>query len=355
MAHDTVYACVRDKAESIGQLPVRLKRKTGDTYEKVTQGREFRIFTQRPNDFQTMQDFIEMYVATLELRGNFYAYVSRNKYGNVAEILPFRNQAGVSVNMDASGRVYYMYATNDGKPDMTFAGADILHVKNFTLDGFTGASAIAYGARSIGIGIAQEDYLSNIMADGFLAKGVLTTEQAFKGVEGLNRLKSDWKKFTGTNAQSEIPILEQGLKYQALNISPADAELISQRGFSREQICGILRVPPRRIGITASAKGAGSDIEQENKDYYQNKLVPIITKLEHAINFVLPDNLSISLDEKGFIRGDFESQVKGAHEAVKSGLASLNEGREIIDMQPVDGGDVHAIDTNNLTFGVLTD
>lgn len=353
IAHDTVFACVRDKAESIGQLPVCLYRKEGARNNKVHSGREHRIFTLKPNPYQTMQDMIEMYVATIELRGNWFAYVVRNRYNNIAEILPFRFQSNVSVNMDAHGQVYYTYSTNDGKPTIAFSNREIIHVKNFTLDGFTGLSAISYGARAIGLAISQEEYLSKLMEKGALQRGILTTDQLFKDKAAIDRLREQWDAFSGIKGMGKTPILEQNLKYQPLTLSPADTELIAQRGFSREQICGLLRVPPHRVGVTANQKS--KDTEQDNKDYYQNKLVPLITKFENAINYVLPDNLNIKLDEKGFIRGDFKSSVEAAHEVVKSGLGSINEGREIIGFQPIDGGEVHAIDTNNLTFGLVTD
>lgn len=353
LAHDTVFACVRDKAESIGQLPVLLRRTSGDKTETVKQGREYRIFTRRPNDFQTMQEFIEMIVAALELRGNFYAYISRNKYGNISEILPFVNQTGVCPNLSTDGRVYYTYVTNDNKPAMAFAGADIIHIKNFTLNGFLGASAIHYGARSIGISISQEDYLASLMADGVMPKGILTTPNVFKDPNAIDRLKEQWAAYSGAKNSGKTPILENDLKYQAMSISPADADLISQRGFSREQVCGIMRVPPTRIGV--SVQGSKRDLEEENRDYYQNKLMPIVTKIESAINYVLPDHLNIKIDERGFIRGNYKALVDAVTAEFKMGGISMNEMRIDLGRDPKDGGEVHAIDTNNLTFGLLTD
>ena len=141
MQHSTVYACIRDKAESIGQLPVRLYRVLADgKREEVKKGREYRIFTKQPNSFMTQQDYLQMYVTCLESSGKFFAYVSKNDRGSIAEIIPFKNQSNVSVQMDQNGNVYYLYVTNDNKPNMAFAGGEIIHVKLNTLDGFTGLS-----------------------------------------------------------------------------------------------------------------------------------------------------------------------------------------------------------------------
>lgn len=354
LGHDTVFACVRDKSESIGQLPIKLRRTRSDgKVEIVTSGLEYKKFTLKPNDYQTMQEFVEMGVASLELKGAFYCYINRNRYGNIAEILPFRYQSSVVPSYDSAGRVYYTYTTNDGRPEMVFSNRDLLVIRNFTLDGITPCSAIYHGARAIGVSIAQEEYLSKLMENGAMPQGILSTDQQFKDVKAIERIKAQWSEYSGAKGAGKTPLLENGLKYQAMSISPADSELIQQRGFSREQICGMLRVPPRRIGVSVS--GSKRDVEQENKDYYQNALIPIVRKFENALNLVLPDTLSVRFDERGFLRGDFETCAKAAHEIIKSGMGSINEGREIVDLEAVEGGDVHAIDTNNLTFGLLTD
>lgn len=354
LAHDTVFACVRDKAETIGQLPVKLTRTRSDgSKEKVTSGREFKKFTQRPNDFQTMQEFIEMGVATMELKGAFYAYILRNKHDNITEILPFRYQTGVNPAYDTYGNVYYTYTTNDGKPQMVFANRDIFVIRNFTLDGITPCSSIYYGARSIGLAISQEEYLAALMENGAMPLGILHTDNIFKDDNAIERLKGEWSNYSGKKNAGKTPVLENGLKYQAMSISPADTQLVLQRNLSREQICAMLRVPQRRVGVPIT--GTQRDVGEDNKDYMQNSLIPIITKIENAFNYALPDTLNMKLDETGFLRGDLKSTAEAAHEVVKSGLGSINEGREILGWEPKEGGDVHAIDTNNLTFGELTD
>ena len=61
MRQQDVYTCIRIKSEAIGQLPVRLYRSINGQNVQITAGREHRIFTQKPNDYQTWQEFIEQY------------------------------------------------------------------------------------------------------------------------------------------------------------------------------------------------------------------------------------------------------------------------------------------------------
>lgn len=348
IAHDTVYSCVRDKAQSLGQLPVILKRNG----KKVVSGREHRIFTLKINEFQTVQDFIEMYMTCIELRGNFFAEVDRNRYGSISSITPLLNQM-VSVNKDFAGRIVYVYVSNAGEPVTTFPNKDFIHIKQNSINGYAGLSPISC-KRTIGIGIAQDTHLSKIMENGATPSGILETDDIFKKTEDAVRLRESFdERYAGVQKSGKTVLLENGVKFKTMSISPADAELLEERKFSKESICGIFGVPMHRIGGSTNAKT--KDLEQENKDYYVNKLMPMGKKLEDAINYVLPDSLEISLDEKGFVRGDRASQVEAITNEFKMGSISMNEMREDLGREHKEGGDVHAIDTNNLTFGLLSD
>lgn len=347
---DTFYACVRDKAESIGQLPIKMM----DTDKKeIISGREHRIFCQKPNDFMTTGDLLANYVTCLETYGRWFAYIVRNKYKNVSQIIPFRFQQQCTVNMDTNGRIYYTYSTNDGKPVMAFSDKEIIHIKLNTLDGFTGLNSIQQCAQTYGLAIGQETHLSSLMTNGAMPRSVLETDNIFSDVDKGARLIADWNSiYSGTQNSGKTALLENGVKHKALSLSPADTQLLEQRIFSRLQICTMLRVPPHRVGVLKAM--AYDKLEDNNRAYMRDSLVPIIKKFEDAVS-PLTNGKKLKLDTNEFLRGDRLSQVEAVTQEVKNGLASLNEGREALDRQPVEGGDVHAIDTNNLTFGRLED
>lgn len=358
MQHSAVFACVRDKAEAVGQLPIKMYRinPTTKKREQVVSGREYRIFTQTPNDFQTMNDMAEMCTAWLETQGNFYAYVVRNRFGNVSEIIPFFNQRNVSVNEDR-GRVYYTYVTNDGKGGMYrdwIESDNIMHVKLFAMNGYLGMSPISNNSRALGVSMAQEEYLGALMESGAMPLGVLTTPKVMKDDKSVERIRNQWKeKFGGAKKAGNTPLLENDLKYQALSISPADSELIAQRRFSREDLCAIFKVPYTRL--YPAEKASNTTVEEDNTRYLTTGLMPDIRKFEQEVSKLMPDHMSIQLDVKEFLRGDLKTMQEFVGGTFKLGAISMNEMRESLGWDEKEGGDVHAIDTNNLTFGMLTD
>lgn len=353
-----VYTCIRIKSESVGQLPIKLYRVKDAVRQQVYSGREHDIFTRRPNQYQTWQEFIEVYVTVIELRGNFYAEVKRNRYGNVYEIIPFRWQDNVSVNMDMNGTVTYHYTTNDGKgmtSTATYAARDILHIKLNSTDGVMGMSPISQAADEIGLGIAGSHHAASLFNNGARPSGVLYTDQVFgDDDDSIARITKSWTKAHGGVGNSgKTAILEAGLKYQSVQMTSVDAQLIEHSRFTREKIAAIFRIPLHMLNDTSAMKY--NTVEHNNTSFFRDALMPLVTKLENNINILLPANHIIVVDEAQFVRGDRQTQVQTLTSELKSGLVTLNEGRIILGHEPVDGGDVFAIQTNNLMFGSYSD
>lgn len=348
--HETVYACIKVLAEACGQLPLEVYRNGS----KIESGRQWHILAKQPCDYQTTQEWVETAVTALMLKGNFYCLIYRSPLG-ITKIEPFRYQDSVTVDMDNNGVVYYTYTANNGsgglnrQSQVTYSQRDIFHLKLNNLDGFKGISPIQAGARAIGTALSQDSHQANTMSNSATPRGLLYTDQIFKDRELLTQHQKEWQtKYGGSANSGKTPILDGGLKYVPMAMSAADAQLLEQRQFSREQIAQIFQVPLHKLGVTGAIKYG--TVEQANIAFMRDALIPILTKIENNLNLLLNGNLSVKFNEMEFVRGDYGSQTKAVGEQLKLGLISVNEGRKQLGYEPVEGGDVHAVDTNNLTF-----
>lgn len=346
---ETFYTCVRDKSETIGQLPLKLYEYSRDKGRKpIEQGRANRIFTKRPCDYLSMQSFLEMAVAAYEINGAFYALVERNDRGSVMGFVPFKNQRAVKPNMDVNGNMYYTYVTNDGTP--VFAGGvdEIFSVSMFSLDGYTPLSPVQRQARLLGIADAQDETYKKTTEDGITAQMALSTDGLFDDENAQERLREDMKKARGPNGKKHIPIFEQGLKPVSLTLSPKDAELLGNKKFTTDRICAMTRVPLHRAGVVDMKS---LDVEKLDESYMRSGLNPILTKIEDEFNRFSPDNYRVEFNRKQFYAGSPHLLVEAVEREVKGGLASINEGRVDLGREPIEGGDIFAIDNNNVTYG----
>ncbi|MBB2277020.1 phage major capsid protein [Escherichia coli] len=82
-----VFSCVRVLAESVGMLPCNLYHLNGNLKQRATGERLHKLISTHPNGYMTPQEFWELVVTCLCLRGNFYAYKVK-AFGEVAELLP---------------------------------------------------------------------------------------------------------------------------------------------------------------------------------------------------------------------------------------------------------------------------
>jgi HK97 family phage portal protein len=358
MRQQDVYACIRIKSESIGQLPVRLFSQDGVDKTEILSGVQYNVFTQRPNSYQTWQDFIETYVTSLETVGNFYAEIKRNRYNNVYEIVPFKHQTSCNAQMNSLGQIYYTYATNDGKGKVTtqtYQANDILHIKLNSQNGYVGLSPITQSSQMLTTAIAGDTHASSLFENGARPAGVLSTDQSFGEDEeaeaSIARLKDQWDElYKGPKNSGKTAVLEFGMKYQQIQMSAVDTQLIEQRKYSREQICAIFRVPIHMLGSPDGMKY--NTVEQTATAFFRDSLMPLVTRLENNIKLLLPSNHSIKLDEREFTRGDRKTQVATLKEEMAIGVASLNDANRELGRRIVEGGDdIYIIATNNFTYG----
>lgn len=347
---EAVYACWRDKAETIGQLPIKLYETSKNGRKELRSGRVQRIFCEKPCDYLTFQSFMEMLTVSLDRFGAFYAYVERNDLGNVMSIIPFRYQGNVHPSMDINGNVYYTYVTNDGKPGDPYRTEDLFIIKSFTFDGYTPISPLVYNARLLGIAAAQEETTFESNVDGITARMYASTDQIFKDDNAIARIKEQFKEMRGPSGAKAIPVLEQGLTLHSMKLTPAETELLKSREMTINRICRIMRVPVHRVGVASTNTGTG-DVFDLDEAYMRDSLNPILVKVEKALNPLLPAGYEIEFDRNAFYAGSPWRLVEHVERAVKGGLKSINEGRQALGDEPVEGGDVFAIDNNNVVYG----
>ena len=107
-----VFGCVRVLAESIGMLPCNIFKTAGKGKEKATGERLQKLVSLKPNGYMTPQEFWELIVVCLCLRGNFYAYKVK-ALGEVVELLPL-DPGSVQPKLNSNWEPVYQVTFPDG-------------------------------------------------------------------------------------------------------------------------------------------------------------------------------------------------------------------------------------------------
>ncbi|PHS22010.1 MAG: phage portal protein [Robiginitomaculum sp.] len=348
-----VYTCNRILSETIASLPVYVYSIDGELKTKVSRGHRFhKLFTERPCEQSTMQEFVETTISNLSLFGNAYAYKVMVG-GTISQLVPFRYPNNVNVDMNAEGRVYYTYTRNDRTGgDQVFPQEEVMHIKLFSPDGIKGFSPIQQAGEAIGLGIANQRYSAKTYENSAMMSGIVSLGNDSGDTlddEQYARLQDSYKDFQGVNQAGKILIMEGGAKYQSMSMSHQDAQVMELANFSREQIASIFRVPVHMLNDTSAQ--TYSNVENNNLQFLRHALLPLIRKIETALTEMLPDNYVVEFDTNEYLRGDSLSLVQVMDGLAKLGAISVNEIRQKFGMNPEEGADVFQVATNNAEFG----
>lgn len=343
-----VFNCVRVLAESMGMLPCQLLKKTDRVRLPATGHRLYPLITMAPNSYMTAQEFWELLVACLCLRGNFYAY-KVSALGNVGELLPL-NPDIVTPKLKDDWTVEYTVNFKSGTKVLT--QDEIWHVRLFTLDGLNGLNPIAYARQALGLGQAMDAHAAKLFTNGAVTSGVLRTEQELSP-EAFDRLKTEFQgEHMGVANAYKPMILEMGLDWKPISLSAQDTQFIESKKLTEAQICGLFRVPPHLVA--SMEKMTLNNIEHMGMSFVNYSLVPIMTRIEHRIQVGLlseKDRLThyAKFNAGALMRGDLKGRYESYGKGIQWGILSPNDCRELEDENPREGGDIYLTPMNMTT------
>ncbi len=361
MQMTAVYACVRILSEAIAGLPLQLYRYKNDGgKEKATDHPLYGLLHDEPNPEMSSFVFRETLMTHLLLWGNAYAQVIRNGKDEVVALYPLMPNK-MTVDRDDKGQLYYSYTrSTDEAPTMKgntviLRPSDVLHIPGLGFDGLVGYSPIAMAKNAIGLAIATEEYGAKFFANGAAPSGVLEHPGTIKDP---SKVREAWQSQFGGSANSgKIAVLEEGMKYTPISISPEQAQFLETRKFQINEIARIFRVPPHMVGDLE--KSSFSNIEQQSLEFVKYTLDPWVIRWEQSIRrrLLTPDEkkrYDVKFNVEGLLRGDYQSRMTGYATARQNGWMSANDIRELENLDRIpaaEGGDLYLINGNMLPLG----
>lgn len=356
MQMTAVYACVRILSESIAGLPVHLYQYVDSgSKQKALEHPLYRLLHDEPNPEMTSFVFRETLMTHLLLWGNAYAQIIRNGKGQVVALYPLMPNR-MSVDRDDKGHLFYQYQMQDSDAPTAKSGTvilkptDVLHVPGLGFDGLVGYSPIAMAKNAIGLSIATEEYGAKFFANGATPSGILEYPGTVKNPEAI---RESWNAgFGGSSNAHKVAVLEEGMKYTPIAISPNEAQFLETRKFQIDEIARIFRVPPHMVGDLE--KSSFSNIEQQSLEFVKYTLEPWIVRWEQSLNRALLSETEkaayfVKFNVDGLLRGDYQSRMNGYATARQNGWMSANDIRELenLDLIPDElGGNLYLINGN---------
>lgn len=350
------YACIMLYARALSQChPQHMVRGADGGDTRQTKSPEAKILRD-PNHYETWPQFITGVVTDMMFKGEAMAIKVFDDRGNVSALhrIPRGNW---SINVEPETRTIF-YGVNAWElfhtPDYLVPQSHIIHWRTHSpRHPLMGESPIRAAAMAMGITVALNKSQLAFFTEMSRPSGVLSTESMLTK-DQTRQLREAFAEQSKSWQQGGTPILSSGLKFQPVNISQSDSELIEQQKLSALDICRVFGVPAALLSDSSGTMGGTESMISLWLSIGLGSLIENIERtLDRAFDFDLSNHIQLSTDP--LLRVDFAKRIDGWNRAVQAGIVAPNEVRLKEGFSPMEGGSELVMQRQMTPLNILTD
>jgi HK97 family phage portal protein len=344
MRISAVYRCVSLIANTFAALPIAVYERVGDSRRLAPEHPLNQVLAVHPNRWQTSFEWRRLLLTWLLLRSNAYCQiVLGGEYG--LELLPLHPDRISRPERLPSGQLRVRYTPPRGAPQPLIVGEDVWQLRGLTDDGVRGLSMLDLAQDSMGLALSSEMHSAVAMDRGLTFQGILQHPGTLKPGVSDEMGKSFTEKFGGLRGASRgVPVLWEGMKFEAVSMSMKDAEFMEQRKFSVSEIARWFGVPPHMVGDVERSTSWGTGIEEQRSDMTTFTMLPWVTNFEQSVQkhlLAAPDRYYVRMNLNAMLRPKTAERYQVYGQAIPLGIMSPNDARRLEEMDPREGGDVY--------------
>ena len=296
------YRCVRLIAEAAASVPFCARRDG-----MCTEADPVQSLLQRPSPKLSRAEFFESHYGYLQLNGNAYleALLVEGMPTALFVLRPDRMRAITGHDGWPMAWEYQVGGkTRRYTADMLSGRSAIHHMKLFHPDDdIYGFSPLEAAAQAVDVHNAGGVWTKALLDNSARPSGALV----YKGSDGQDRLSDE--QFTrlkteletnhaGARAAGRPLLLEGGLDWKAMSLSPTDMDFINARREAAREIALAFGVPPMLLGIPGDNTYA--NYKEANLAFWRQTILPVVSKTADSLSAWLGpwfgDDLSIHAD-----------------------------------------------------------
>ena len=347
-----VDRCIEILSDSIGKLPNYLF--DSKTRRRIPDDPVLQLLNIRPNEAMTPTIRKKVLETSRLVDGNGYDWILRDeRTGRIQELIPVPGHL-VEPWQDLSGRVWYTVMHPWTGEPMVLPNEDICHYKGATRDGLKGVAVLRRASEVIASARAQQQYELGFYENGGQPSGVLATDADLSGpvddpknpgkkIGRKDLLRREWERVhAGPRNSHRLAILDNGLKYNAIAATNADAQFIESKEISIRDIARYFGIPLYKLQEGKQAYGSN---EQNAIEYVVGTLHPIVNQYEEEQTWKIlaksqvDRGLELRINLMAELRGDTSARADWYQTLIDAGVFSVNDILALEDMPDVPGGE----------------
>ena len=270
---------------------------------------------------------LETVAAQVLLHGNAFVQILCDADGTPTELFPLRPER-VTIEADANGwPAVYVYKAGEAKTRLPardgLGKPGLVHLKAMhPLDDHYGLGCLGAAAGAVAIHNAATKWNKALLDNAARPSGALLFDAGDGGAlsrEQHDRLRDEMEAgFQGAANAGRPMLLEGGLKWQAMSLTPADMDFVELKAAAARDIALAFGVPPMLLGLPGDNTYA--NYREANRALWRLTLLPlagkILSGLAEGLAPWFPDaSLMVDLDRVPALAEDREklwAQVSAA-------------------------------------------
>ncbi|XZK28617.1 phage portal protein [Clostridium perfringens] len=344
LKENTVYICTKIRAESIGKLSLKVYKER----EEYKEHELYYILKYKPNPLMNSINFWKCIEAQRTLKGNAYAYIERNKKGQVTGIYPINSDNVTKVIDDNNflsslSKVWYIVIDNKGIKHKLYSD-EILHfIGDITLDGLIGIAPLDYLKCTVENGRATQEFVNKFFKNGLSTKGVIQ----YVGDLDEKAKRTFRKEFESMNNGLEnahsVSLLPLGYQFQPLSLSMADAQFLENSKLTKREIAAAFGM--KSYHLNDLERATFNNLTEQQKDFYITTLQPSLTNYEQEMQdklfsqYETLKDVRVEFNVDTILRSDIKTRYESYRIGIQSGFLSPNEVRKKENLPAKEGGD----------------
>ena len=324
MTLSAVYCAVTTISDDIATMPCHIYKYLGDDGDKARVRNHPLSYLLRwqPNQWQTAKEFLQTMVGHVLLRNFAFAEIVPGPRSAIGQLIPRHPDRVRQLRLPNGSVKYHLLGVfnEDGSPRYLTAD-EVFVLRDLTTDGLTGMSRTAYGARALGVAIAQETHTGTYFKQG--------ATPAIAAIHKGGELQKDEEEalhasisryIGGAEHAGGILVIEDDVDIKNIGVDPKNAELLGLKDYSVREVARLFKMPAHKLEASQQTQAYAAR-EQANLEYMMGCLRPIVVGIEQAIM----RDLIIERDEyfaeflmEALLRGDLKSRSLYFQKAIAS-------------------------------------
>ena len=345
----TVWRAVNIIADSIASLPVNVMQQLPDGGKTIAyQHPVQRQISFQPSQIYTKYNFFHTLVTHALLYGNAYAEINRERATGYPKNYTILQPDRVTVK-ERNGVVFYEVlqapadpANGQLKPETREVRAsNMVHINGISWNGITGLQVIRMLADNFGLALANQEYLTKFFSDGATIAGVLKHPGRLTN-DAMQRLRQSWEgTYGGSSNFGKVAIVEEGMDYQQVGLSPQQAGATDTKKLTISDIARIFGVP--QFLLEDLDRATFSNIEHLSLLFRQHTLRPWCKRIEGELNtklFPYDEQMRFMcvFDIDDLSMSDLNSRSQWVESMMKWGILNRDEVRAKEGYNPITDG-----------------